>query len=208
MSVQSNSPFSCPNMLRGICFCLFCCGRLYQKKAKTCEKLKMAVFFASVVPSPLTNRFSSSTLDQSLIYHYSHCPVRICGRHFENKSPHSDKPLKEWFGPAVYNIKKQLLIFNAIRKSVEKLILNIRQVESARFLGVQINRSLTWKNQITNICNKIAKTTGILCRVRHYLLRNVMRGLYDALIHPYLSWTGKGQFQKHNMFTISKCFYC
>ena len=82
-----------------------------------------------------------------------------------------------------------------------------KQVESARFLGVQINRSLTWKNQITNICNKIAKTTGILCRVRHYLLRNVMQGLYDALIYPYLSWTGKGQFQKHNMFTISKCFY-
>ena len=62
-----------------------------------------------------------------------------------------------------------------------------KQVESARFLGVQINRSLTWKNQITNICNKIAKTTGILWRVRHYLLRNVMQGLYDALIYPYLS---------------------
>ena len=108
--VQSNSPFSCPNMLRGICFCLFCCGRLYQKKAKTSEKLKMAVFFASVVPSPLTNRFSSSTLDQSLIYHYPHCPVHIFGRHFEKKSPHSDKPLKGWFGPAVYNIRKVITI--------------------------------------------------------------------------------------------------
>ena len=57
----------------------------------------MAVFFASVVPSPLMNRFSSSTLDQSLIDYYPHCPARVFGRHFEKKSPLSDKPLKCYY---------------------------------------------------------------------------------------------------------------
>ena len=37
-------------------------------------------------------------------------------------------------------------------------------------------------------CNKIARTTGILCKARHYLPRVVMRGLYYALIYPYLSY--------------------
>ena len=42
--------------------------------------------------------------------------------------------------------------------------------------------------EISNICNKIARTSGILCKARHYLPRVVMRGLYYALIYPYLSY--------------------
>ena len=93
------------------------------------------------------------------------------------------------------NIKKtQLLIFKAKNKKITQQIniklddSNIKQVESARFLGIQIDGNLNWKQQISNICNKIARTTGILCKARHYLLRVVMRGLYYALIHPYLSY--------------------
>ena len=56
--------------------------------------------------------------------------------------------------------------------------LNIKKLESARFLGVRIDRNLDWKHQISYICNKIDKTTGILCRARRYLPRVVMRGLY------------------------------
>ena len=53
---------------------------------------------------------------------------------------------------------------------------------------VQIDGNLNWKHQISHICNKIAKTTGILCRARHYLPRIFMQGLYYALIYPYLSY--------------------
>ena len=90
---------------------------IYQKKAKTSEKLKMAVFFASVVPSPLMNRFSSSTLDQSLIDYYPHCPARVFGRHFEKKSPLSDKPLKRWFGPAVFRQFKEVSLHGSVSES-------------------------------------------------------------------------------------------
>ena len=93
------------------------------------------------------------------------------------------------------NIKKtQLLIFKAKNKKITQQIniklddSNIKQVESARFLGIQIDGNLNWKQKISNICNKIARTTGILCKARHYLPRVVMRGLYYALIYPYLSY--------------------
>ena len=85
LSVQSNSPFSCPNMLRGICFRLFCCGKLYIKRKLKLPRSWKWRSFLLVVLSPLTNRFSSSTLDRSLIYYYPHCPTRVFGRHFEKK---------------------------------------------------------------------------------------------------------------------------
>ncbi len=65
---------------------------------------------------------------------------------------------------------------------------DIRQVESARFLGVRIDGNLDWKHQVSHTCNKIAKTIGILCRARNYLPRVVMRSLYYVLIYPYLSY--------------------
>ena len=44
--------------------------------------------------------------------------------------------------------------------------------------------------EISHICNKIAKTTGIQSagHARHYLPRIVIRGLCNAFIYPYLSY--------------------
>ena len=64
----------------------------------------------------------------------------------------------------------------------------IKQVESARLLAVHIDENINWKNHIRHVCSKIAKLSGILCRGRHYLLRVIIRSLYNALIYPYLSY--------------------
>ena len=74
------------------------------------------------------------------------------------------------------NIKKtRLLIFKTRNKKTNHQInitlnnANIKQVESAKFLGVYIDSNLNWKQYISHVCQKIAKTTGIFCRARHYL---------------------------------------
>ena len=64
----------------------------------------------------------------------------------------------------------------------------IKQVESARLLAVHIDENINWKNHISHVCSKITKLSGILCRGRHYLLRVILRSLYNALIYPYQSY--------------------
>ena len=91
------------------------------------------------------------------------------------------------------NIKKtQVVIFKAKNKNVNepiKLKLNgqdIKQVESTKFLGIHIDSALTWKQHISYITRKISKTSGILCKARHYVSSKTSRMLYYTLIYPYI----------------------
>ena len=64
----------------------------------------------------------------------------------------------------------------------------IKQVNSAKFLGINIDSKLNWKQHIAYIQNKISKTTGILCKTRHYVSLKILRTLYYALIYPYFHY--------------------
>ena len=93
------------------------------------------------------------------------------------------------------NIKKtQVILFKAKNKKIkEPLILRIngeeiKQVSSTKFLGINIDSKLNWKQHIAYIQNKISKITGILCKTRHYVSLKALRMLYYALIYPYLHY--------------------
>jgi hypothetical protein len=60
----------------------------------------------------------------------------------------------------------------------------ITQKQYIKFLGVYIDEHLSWKEHINYICNKIAKSVGIIYRSQ-YLLSSVTRlSLYYTLIYP------------------------
>ena len=73
------------------------------------------------------------------------------------------------------NIKKTHdIIFKTRRNKIDNKIVKIndteiKQVESTKFLRIYIDSNLTWKTHIKHITTKIAKTTGILFKARHFL---------------------------------------
>ena len=93
------------------------------------------------------------------------------------------------------NAKKDSIIDIQSKKSNKQQVnigvdsSGIKQIESARLIAVHIDENINWKNHISHVCSKIAKLSGILCRGRHYLLRVIIRILYNALIYPYLSYS-------------------
>ena len=60
----------------------------------------------------------------------------------------------------------------------------IEKVNATKFLGVYINQSLSWKDHISYISNKLSKNIAILYHVSFII--NV--DLYCTLILPYLSY--------------------
>ena len=44
----------------------------------------------------------------------------------------------------------------------------IKQVSSAKFLGIQIDENITWEQQITSMENKISKSIGVLFKAKKY----------------------------------------
>ena len=80
----------------------------------------------------------------------------------------------------------------------------ITRVRATQFLGVIIDEKLTWKDNISLVRSKLAKTVGILDRVRHLLNRSALFILYCFLFLPYLTYCAEiwGNTYKSNIQCI------
>ena len=70
-----------------------------------------------------------------------------------------------------------------------KLLINgnpIEQVTNFNFLGVTIDQKITWSDHNTKISIKVARVIGILSKLKHIFPRNILRTIYNSLIHPHL----------------------
>ena len=87
--------------------------------------------------------------------------------------------------------KSSFLIFHPTQKTVEKIKLkiyngNIPEKTSTKYLGVILDKHLTWKDHIHQLNVKLSKSLGILSKLRHNLLRHVIKTVYYAFFQPYV----------------------
>ena len=64
----------------------------------------------------------------------------------------------------------------------------INNVSSTKYLGVFIDNILNFKEHILTLENKIARSVGILSKVRYNFPLKTLLQLYHALIHPLLTY--------------------
>ena len=57
-----------------------------------------------------------------------------------------------------------------------------------KYLGVLIDKNLTWKYHIDAITAKISKTVGLISKLRHSIPRHILLYIYQTLIHPHLNY--------------------
>ena len=85
------------------------------------------------------------------------------------------------------------MIFHTVQKKVRTptLVLDgsvIEFVKEFNYLGIILDAHLTWKPHISHVSKKIAKTNGILTRLKNFLPPNILLLLYNSLILPYLNY--------------------
>ena len=77
-------------------------------------------------------------------------------------------------------------------KSIENNIsingVNLKKVDSLRFLGVCIDHLITWKDHITYILNKLFKSIAIINRASHVLDRKALYCLYNAIFKLHFDY--------------------
>ena len=86
----------------------------------------------------------------------------------------------------------------------------ISRTETAKFLGVVIDENLSWKDHINYIKGKIAKSVGILKRLKYRLPENTLNTLYNTLILPYLNycniiWANNKPTRLQPLLMLQKC---
>ena len=55
-----------------------------------------------------------------------------------------------------------------------------------KYLGININENLNWKQQISDIANKSNKSNGILSKLRHFIDEKTLKSIYHAIFEPYV----------------------
>jgi hypothetical protein len=91
------------------------------------------------------------------------------------------------------NIKKTKYILFSYRRNAHFPCIKIgdgliEETNSAKFLGIIIDKNLTFKEHISYIGAKISKSIGILNKVKNFLPAEALQIMYRTLIHPYLQY--------------------
>ena len=62
----------------------------------------------------------------------------------------------------------------------------LTEIDEIKYLGVIIDKQLTWIPHITYVKNKVSKGIGIMFKAQKILKRNTLINLYRSYIYPYL----------------------
>ena len=66
----------------------------------------------------------------------------------------------------------------------------ILRVNTIRFLGVLIiDESLSWSSQIHDLVSKLARSTYLLARIKHFIDIHCRKAFYYAFIHSKLEYS-------------------
>lgn len=92
--------------------------------------------------------------------------------------------------------KTKYMIFHYQQRKIEKseipkLNINGTQIELVddfNFLGLTIDKNITWCSHINKIANKIARIIGIMNRLKRSLPYNALKLMYDSLIGSHLQF--------------------
>lgn len=141
-------------------------------------------------------------LYDTVIYFSSSCATEI--EHFLNE----DLPkLSSWFSTnrLTLNISKSKFILigspnkisscNDINVVIDKS--SLEYTDTFKYLGVTINRTMSWGDHIEAISTKINQRLGLLKRIRHLLPLETRTTLYNSLFCPLFDnadtiWGDKG----------------
>ena len=106
--------------------------------------------------------------------------------------------MENWFTANKLSLnlsKTKFIIFCSSKKQCAKkqvkLKLNdveIEQVCSVKFLGVNIDERLSWDKHIQQVASKLSKNIGILAKLKYTVPQKVLCMVYNSLVLPYLSY--------------------
>ena len=157
------------------------------------------LFLICINDLPQAVQASSVTMyaDDTSLCHQSHDLTRL------NEAINSDlRKLETWLqgNKLSLNVAKthSMLIStkqkqNSLKSRSEALELKIRDnelevVQTTKYLGLQIDCSLDWKEQIKAVCMKVSRAIGFLRHAKYFLPLASLKTLYTGIVEPHFRY--------------------
>ena len=90
------------------------------------------------------------------------------------------------FHPYQKRLDFQPKIYIFDNDSNENVLLECK--DSVKYLGILIDKNLSWKQHISSITMKISKLVGLIAKIRHFVPLHTLLSIYQSLILPYLTY--------------------
>lgn len=93
--------------------------------------------------------------------------------------------------------KSKFMLFSTKQKNITEYKLNVKlklcgeeieQPDTFNFLGLTLDSNLSWNAHIKHIRVKLARTGGIIYRLKKFLPSHILKTLYSTLALPYLHY--------------------
>ena len=100
--------------------------------------------------------------------------------------------------------KTELVLFTSSKKQLDcdlKIKLKgkrLYETDSVKYLGIQIDKRLTWKQHINHVALKLNKANAMLSKLRHVLDIKTLRSVYYAIFESYLCFASLVWAQDNN----------
>ena len=108
-----------------------------------------------------------------------------------------------------------MLFHPAKEKQSHHFLLNfdgnmLMHTNESKYLGVFIDAKLNWKANILHLTSSVAQSVGVLYKIRHFLSKNLLKMLYNALIKSKLSyaitlWASAYKSDLHKLIVLNNC---
>ena len=141
----------------------------------------------------------ASALEKSIAHHFADDTNLLYGN--KNPSVISDvinselKLVTDWLRANKLSLnesKTKLLLFRPINKlnlTLSNIKLNghlLTLAKSVRYLGIEIDETLSWNNQIEVLAKKLSRTNRILSELRYYIPSETLISIYYNLSQLYI----------------------
>ena len=89
---------------------------------------------------------------------------------------------------------------------------------SIKYLGIHLDRELSWKNHIDYLAKKLSKVCGMIYKLRHYVPLSTLRIVYYSMFHSHIQYSllnwgraAKSHFHKLSILQnkiLRACLFC
>ena len=109
--------------------------------------------------------------------------------------------------------KTKYTIFHSRHKEISHVTLEptlngdkIERVKNHNFLGVVIDKHISWEYHTEMLSIKISKYCGVLSRLKNYLPLFILRTMYFSMVHSHLNYGLRGFDSKRIIKLQKRCF--
>ena len=142
----------------------------------------------------LTNAISSHFADDTCIMFGSAKPKTL-----ETVLNNCDlKKISDWLkaNRLSLNIKKsKLILFQKKQSNFDNKCISIKidgckldPANNVKYLGVHIDKFVSWDFHITQLSNKLSRANGILSKLRHFTSKETLLSLYYAIFYSHMTY--------------------